>query len=267
MDRVTATTMTLGDIGGLHDEARRVREVVELSLRQPQVAKKLGVSIPKGILLYGPQGTGKTLIAKILAHEIGLDMFTIKWSHVMAMNDEVSMNMLMDIFTKAREHAPSLLLIDDMESMGYDQSPITDLVRKKSAQLIYALDSLNDDDRVVVIGITDKIGTIDPNLKKHRRLGARIEFRVPDEAGRKSILEIQTRGMPLENVNLDYVAKVSVGFMGTDIAALCREATLCALRRHVPESGLAHEIPEATLSGIHVSEPDFQAALRIIGKK
>jgi transitional endoplasmic reticulum ATPase len=250
--------LTLNDVGGLHEEARRVREIIDLSLRRPQVAKKMGVRIPKGILLYGQQGTGKTLTVKILSRESGMELFTIKWSHIMAMGDDVSMSMLLDTFTKARENAPSLLLLDDMESMGYDQSPITDLVRKKSAQLIYALDSLSDDDDVIVIGITDKLGTIDPNLKKHRRLGSRIEFKVPDEAGRKSILEIQTRAMPLENVNLDHIAKTTLGFLGADLAALCREASMSALRR---------QLPDTPVDNIRVTDADFQAALRILGKK
>jgi transitional endoplasmic reticulum ATPase len=259
--------MTLSDIGGLHEEARRIREIIDLALRRPQVAKKLGVGIPKGILLYGQQGTGKTLTVKIMAKEADMDLFTIKWSHIMAMSDDVSMSLLLDTFAKARENAPSLLLLDDMESMGYDQSPITDLVRKKSAQLTYALDSLSDDDDVLVIGITDKLGTIDPNLKKHRRLGSRIEFKVPDEVGRKSILEIQTRGMPLENVSFDHIAKITVGFMGAELAALCREATMYALRRHAPAAGPAGETPAANPDDVRVTDADFQAALRILGKK
>jgi transitional endoplasmic reticulum ATPase len=265
--REKMTTMTLNDVGGLQEEARRVRGIIDLTLRQPLVAKNLGVRIPKGMLLYGPQGTGKTLIVKILAREAGMELFTIKWSHIMAMSDDVSMNMLLDTFTKARENTPSLLLLDDMESMGYDKGPITDLVRKKSAQLTYALDSLSDDDDVIVIGITDKLGTIDPNLKKHRRLGSRIEFRVPDEAGRKGILEIQTRAMPLDSVNLEHIAKMTVGFVGADLAALCREAILYALRRQASEPRPAGETVAAGPDDVKVTDLDFQAALRILGKK
>lgn len=260
-------SMTFEDLRESHDEVRRIHEIVTLSLMQPELIARLGCSLPRGILIYGPQGTGKTLAVKLIADKAGAKLYCLDWSHIMAIGDEESLDLLLCTIREAADNGPSIVLIDDIESMGYDQGWVTGLVRKKSSQLIHALDLLDDDTPVMVIAITDKLSTIDPNLKKHRRLGARVEFRAPDEAGRRDILKLHTRAMPLDNVNLDLLAHVTTGFVGADIAALCREAAMCALHRALPETG-GRFTPRLEPDGdIRVTDADFQAALRILGKK
>ena len=253
------------DIGGLGDEVRKVREMIELPLRHPEIFERLGVEAPKGVLLHGPPGTGKTLLAKALASETNANFHTLSGPEIMSKFYGESEERLRDIFKAAEENAPSIILIDEIDSIAPKREEVTgEVERRVVAQLLAVMDGLKARGKVVVIGATNRPNAIDPALRRPGRFDREIEIGVPSRKARLEILQIHTRGMPIaEDVNLDELADLSHGFVGADLAALAREAAMSSIRRVLPEIDLAvHSIPAEILNKMTVTADDFNNALR-----
>jgi len=253
------------DIGGLGDEVRKVREMIELPLRHPEIFERLGVEAPKGVLLHGPPGTGKTLLAKALASETNANFHTLSGPEIMSKFYGESEERLRDIFKAAEENAPSIILIDEIDSIAPKREEVTgEVERRVVAQLLAVMDGLKARGKVVVIGATNRPNAIDPALRRPGRFDREIEIGVPSRKARFEILQIHTRGMPIaEDVNLDELADLSHGFVGADLAALAREAAMSSIRRVLPEIDLAvHSIPAEILNKMTVTADDFNNALR-----
>jgi transitional endoplasmic reticulum ATPase len=253
------------DIGGLKDELQRVREMIELPMRHPELFQKLGIEPPKGVLLYGPPGTGKTLIAKAVASESGAHFISIAGPEVISKYYGESEQKLREIFEEAEESAPSIIFIDELDSITPRREEVTgEVERRVVAQLLTMMDGLEERGQVVVIGATNRVDAIDPALRRPGRFDREIEIGVPSEPDRIDIMKIHTRGMPLaENVDLQALAQQTHGFVGADLAALAREAAIRALRRYLPEINLdVEEIAQEILDRMEVNSEDFRAALR-----
>ncbi len=253
------------DIGGLKDELQRVREMIELPMRHPELFQKLGIEPPKGVLLFGPPGTGKTLIAKAVASESGAHFISIAGPEVISKYYGESEQKLREIFDEAEQNAPSIIFIDELDSITPRREEVTgEVERRVVAQLLTMMDGLEERGQVVVIGATNRVDAIDPALRRPGRFDREIEIGVPTEPDRIEILKIHTRGMPLsEEVNLEQLAQQTHGFVGADLAALAREAGIRALRRYLPEIDLdEEEIPEEVLDTMEVTAGDFRDALR-----
>ncbi len=260
-------SVTYEDIGGLKRELRLVREMIELPLRHPELFQRLGIDPPKGVLLYGPPGTGKTLIAKAVANEVDAHFIPISGPEIMSKYYGESEQRLREIFEEAKENAPSIIFIDEIDSIAPKREEVTgEVERRVVAQLLALMDGLEARGQVIVIAATNRPDAIDPALRRPGRFDREIEIGVPDRDGRKEILEIHTRGMPLaEDVNLDELAELTVGFVGADLEALCKEAAMHALRRVLPEIDIeAEEIPSETLESLKVTMNDFLEALKNI---
>jgi transitional endoplasmic reticulum ATPase len=256
------------DIGGLKDELQRLRETIELPLRHPELFQKLGIEPPKGVLLYGPPGTGKTLIAKAVASESGAHFIHIAGPEVISKYYGESEQKLRDIFDEARENAPSIIFIDELDSIAPRREDVTgEVERRVVAQLLTMMDGLEERGQVVVIGATNRVDAIDAALRRPGRFDREIEIGVPSELDRIEIMKIHTRGMPLaDDVNLDILAQQTHGFVGADLAALAREAAIRALRRYLPDLDLdTEEIPQEVLDTLKVYASDFRSALRDVG--
>ncbi|AGB01306.1 AAA family ATPase, CDC48 subfamily [Methanoregula formicica SMSP] len=256
------------DIGGLKDELQRLRETIELPLRHPELFQKLGIEPPKGVLLYGPPGTGKTLIAKAVASESGAHFISIAGPEVISKYYGESEQRLREVFEEARENAPSIIFIDELDSIAPRREEVTgEVERRVVAQLLTMMDGLEERGQVVVIGATNRVDAIDAALRRPGRFDREIEIGVPGEPDRIEIMKIHTRGMPLaEDVSLDVLAQQTHGFVGADLAALAREAAIRALRRYLPELDLdAEEIPEEVLDKLKVLASDFRSAQRDVG--
>ncbi len=256
------------DIGGLKDELQRVRETIELPMRHPEIFRKLGIEPPKGVLLYGPPGTGKTLIAKAVASESGAHFISIAGPEVISKYYGESEQRLREVFEEARQHAPAIIFIDELDSIAPRREEVTgEVERRVVAQLLTMMDGLEERGQVVVIGATNRLDAIDPALRRGGRFDREIEIGVPSEDDRVQVLQIHTRGMPLaEDVDIAAIAKQTHGFVGADLAALAREAAIKALRRYLPEIDLdATEIPPAILEKMCVQQNDFRDALRDVG--
>jgi len=256
------------DIGGLKDELQRLRETIELPLRHPELFQKLGIEPPKGVLLYGPPGTGKTLIAKAVASESGAHFISIAGPEVISKYYGESEQRLREVFEEARENAPSIIFIDELDSIAPRRDEVTgEVERRVVAQLLTMMDGLEERGQVVVIGATNRVDAIDAALRRPGRFDREIEIGVPAEPDRIDILKIHTRGMPLaEDVSLDVLAQQTHGFVGADIAALAREAAIRALRRYLPALDLdAKEIPQEVLDTLKVLAADFRSAQRDVG--
>ena len=257
--------VTYDDIGGLKEEIRKVREMVELPLKHPELFEHLGIEPPKGILFYGPPGTGKTLLAKAVANEVDAHFISINGPEIMSKWYGESEKRLREIFQEAREKAPSIIFIDEIDSIAPKREEVTgEVERRVVAQLLALLDGLEERGKVIVIGATNRPDALDPALRRPGRFDREIEFRVPDEAARKEILQIHTRRVPLaEDVDLEALAKVTHGYVGADLAALVKEAAMKALRRVLPEVE-KHEgrIPPEVLKKIKVTMEDFMEALK-----
>jgi transitional endoplasmic reticulum ATPase len=256
------------DIGGLKDELQRLRETIELPLRHPELFQKLGIEPPKGVLLYGPPGTGKTLIAKAVASESGAHFISIAGPEVISKYYGESEQRLREVFEEARENAPSIIFIDELDSIAPRREEVTgEVERRVVAQLLTMMDGLEERGQVVVIGATNRVDAIDAALRRPGRFDREIEIGVPSEPDRIDILKIHTRGMPLaEDVNLDVLAQQTHGFVGADLAALAREAAIRALRRYLPELDLEkEEIDQETLDKLRVLGSDFRSAQRDVG--
>jgi transitional endoplasmic reticulum ATPase len=256
------------DIGGLKDELQRLRETIELPLRHPELFQKLGIEPPKGVLLYGPPGTGKTLIAKAVASESGAHFISIAGPEVISKYYGESEQRLREVFEEARENAPSIIFIDELDSIAPRREEVTgEVERRVVAQLLTMMDGLEERGQVVVIGATNRVDAIDAALRRPGRFDREIEIGVPVETDRIDILKIHSRGMPLsEDVSLDILAQQTHGFVGADLAALAREAAIRALRRYLPDLDLdAEEIPQEILDTLKVYASDFRSAQRDVG--
>jgi len=257
--------VTYEDIGGLKEEIRKIREMVELPLKYPELFERLGVEAPKGVLLYGPPGTGKTLLAKAVANETNAAFFSISGPEIMSKYYGESEERLREIFRQAEENAPSIIFIDEIDAIAPKREEVTGEVEKRVvAQLLALMDGLKPRGRVVVIGATNRPNAIDPALRRPGRFDREIEIGVPNKQGRLEILQIHTRGMPLaEDVDLEKIASITHGFVGADLAALCKEAAMRALRRILPEIDFEKDtIPAEMLNKITVTMNDFMEALK-----
>jgi len=255
------------DIGGLTDEIKKVREVIELPLRYPELFERLGVEAPKGVLLHGPPGTGKTLLAKAVASETNANFASISGPEIMSKFYGESEGRLREIFEQAQENAPSIIFIDELDSIAPKREEVTGEVEKRVvSQLLALMDGLQSRGKVVVIGATNRPNALDPALRRPGRFDREIEIGVPNKDGRLQILQIHTRGMPLaDDVDLKRLANVTHGFVGADLEALTKEAALHALRRILPEIDFeAESVPAEILNKIIVDMNDFQESLKEI---
>jgi transitional endoplasmic reticulum ATPase len=253
-------SITYEDIGGLGNAVGRVREMIELPLRHPELFKRLGVEAPKGVLLHGPPGTGKTLLAKAVANETNASFYTIGGPEIMSKFYGESEEKLRNVFEQAEKNAPSIIFIDEIDSIAPKREEVTgEVERRIVAQLLSLMDGMSSRGKVVVIGATNRVNAIDPALRRPGRFDREIEIGVPDRNGRLEILQIHTRGMPLaKDVNLEKLADISHGFVGADLQSLSKEAAIGALRKILPEIDLSSEsIPAETLRKITVTMQDF----------
>jgi transitional endoplasmic reticulum ATPase len=257
--------VTYEDIGGLERELEQVREMIELPMRHPELFKRLGIEPPKGVLLHGPPGTGKTLIAKAVANEIDADFQTISGPEIMSKYYGESEEQLRDVFEEATENAPAIVFMDELDSIAAKRDEAGgDVERRVVAQLLSLMDGLDERGEVVVIGATNRIDAIDPALRRGGRFDREIEIGVPDRDGRKEILQVHTRGMPMtDEVDLDQYAESTHGFVGADVESLAKEAAMNALRRIRPQIDLeADEIDAEVLESLTVTDDDFKEALK-----
>ncbi|TMI30184.1 CDC48 family AAA ATPase [Candidatus Bathyarchaeota archaeon] len=259
--------VTYEDIGGLHGEIQRIREMVELPLRHPELFQRLGIEPPKGVFLYGPPGCGKTLVAKAVANESDANFYVISGPEIMSKYYGESEARLREIFQKAQEMAPSIIFIDEMDAIAPKREEVTgEVERRVVAQLLSLMDGMGARGNIIVIGATNRPNAIDPALRRPGRFDREIEIGVPDKVGRHEVLQIHTRAMPLtSDVNLHRLSEICHGYTGADISALCREAAMKALRRYLPEINLKEErIPGAILEKMEVNLGDFTNAYREI---
>ena len=259
--------VTYEDIGGLKEAIQRIREMVELPLRHPELFQRLGIEPPRGVFLYGPPGCGKTLLAKAVANESDANFYVISGPEIMSKFYGESEARLREIFQKAQETAPSIIFIDEMDAIAPKREEVTgEVERRVVAQLLSLMDGIGSRGNIIVIGATNRPNAIDPALRRPGRFDREIEIGVPDKQGRYEILQIHTRSMPLsEDVDLKKLADITHGYTGADLAALCREAAMKALRRYLPEINLEEErIPPEILDRMVVKMEDFQAAYREI---
>jgi transitional endoplasmic reticulum ATPase len=259
--------VTYEDIGGLNDEIRKVREMIELPLRYPELFERLGVEAPKGVLLHGPPGTGKTLLAKAVASETNANFSSISGPEIMSKFYGESEGRLREIFDHAQENAPSVIFIDELDSIAPKREEVTGEVEKRVvSQLLALMDGLQSRGKVVVIGATNRPNALDPALRRPGRFDREIEIGVPNKQGRLQVLQIHTRGMPLaDDVDLKRLANVTHGFVGADIEALSKEAALHALRKILPDIDFsADSVPASILNKIIVNMNDFQESLKEI---
>jgi len=256
--------VTYEDIGGISNEIKKVREMIELPLRHPEIFEKLGIEAPKGVLLYGPPGTGKTLLAKAVANESNAHFISISGPEIMSKFYGESEARLREIFKEAREKAPSIIFVDEIDSIAPKREEVTgEVERRVVSQMLSLMDGLEARGKVIVISATNRPNAIDPALRRPGRFDREIEIKVPDKKGRKDILAIHSRNMPLgEDVNLDKISSVSHGYVGADLEYLCKEAAMKCLRRLLPVLNLEEEkLPPETLDKLIVNHEDFQKAL------
>ncbi|MBC7115127.1 MAG: CDC48 family AAA ATPase [Archaeoglobi archaeon] len=310
-ERLGAGDVTYEDIGGLKEEIQKVREMIELPLRHPEIFQKMGIDPPKGVILYGPPGTGKTLLAKAVANEAGASFFSIAGPEIMSKYYGESERQLREIFERARNEAPSIIFIDELDSIAPKRDEVSGEVEHRVvAQLLALMDGLEERGQVIVIGATNRINAIDPALRRPGRFDREIEIGVPDKNGRREIFRIHMRNIPIEVLSeeerlrlrelerrasemrsrgelsgelerieseirrlkeieetrrermLDELVEETHGFVGADIAALCREAVMRVLRRYLPEMDLEKELNQELLERMHVTIEDFREALK-----
>jgi len=252
------------DIGGLTDEIKKVREMIELPLRHPEIFEKLGIEAPKGVLLYGPPGTGKTLLAKAVANESNAHFISISGPEIMSKFYGESEARLREIFKEAKEKSPSIIFIDEIDSIAPKREEVTgEVERRVVSQMLSLMDGLESRGKVIVISATNRPNAIDPALRRPGRFDREIEIKVPDKKGRKDIIMIHTRNMPLtDDVDLTKISGVSHGYVGADLEYLCKEAAMKCLRRLLPELNMEDaKLPPETLDKLIVNKDDFSKAL------
>ncbi len=255
------------DIGGLEDVIQKLREMIELPLRYPEIFEKLGVEAPKGLLLYGPPGTGKTMLAKAVANETDAHFIHLSGPEIMSKFYGESEANIRGVFKEAEENAPSIVFIDEIDAIAPKRSEVTgEVERRVVAQLLALMDGLESRGQVVVIAATNRVNSIDPALRRGGRFDREIEIGVPDKKGRLDILHIHTRGMPLaEDVDLGRIATITHGFVGADMSALVKEAAMSALRTILPKINWQEEtVPPDILQEIEVKQADFDNALNMV---
>ena len=246
------------------DEIKKVREMIELPLRHPEIFEKLGIEAPKGVLLYGPPGTGKTLLAKAVANESNAHFISISGPEIMSKFYGESEARLREIFKEAREKSPSIIFIDEIDSIAPKREEVTgEVERRVVSQMLSLMDGLEARGKVIVISATNRPNAIDPALRRPGRFDREIEIKVPDKKGRKDILLIHSRNMPLsDDVNIDKISSVSHGYVGADLEYLCKEAAMKCLRRLLPVLNMEEEkLPPETLDKLIVTHDDFTKAL------
>jgi AAA family ATPase, CDC48 subfamily len=265
-----STRVTWEDIGDLEEAKERIREIVELPLKHPEIFQRLGIEPPKGILLYGPPGVGKTLLAKALANEIGAYFIAVNGPEIMSKFYGESEERLREVFKEAQENAPAIIFIDEIDSIAPRRSEVIGEVEKRVvAQLLTLMDGIQERGKVIVIGATNRAEDIDPALRRPGRFDREIEIRPPDEKGRLEILQVHTRNMPLaEDVDLREIAKMTKGYTGADLAALAKEAAMAALREFV-KSGKVDlnkpgEIRREILETLKVGRRHFLEAMKFV---
>jgi transitional endoplasmic reticulum ATPase len=260
--------VTWEDIGDLEEVKQKIREIVELPLKHPELFERLGIEPPKGILLYGPPGTGKTLLAKALANEIGAYFISINGPEIMSKFYGESEERLRKVFEEAQANAPAIIFIDEIDSIAPKREEVVGEVEKRVvAQLLALMDGLKERGKVIVIGATNRPEALDPALRRPGRFDREIEIPPPDKRARREILAVHTRNMPLaDDVDLDKIAEITHGYTGADIAALVKEAAMNALRRFLQTQNidLNQPIPAEKLEKLRVTMEDFIAAMRSV---
>jgi transitional endoplasmic reticulum ATPase len=257
--------ITYDELGGLKNEVQKIREMVELPMRHPELFDKIGVEAPKGVLLYGPPGTGKTLIAKAVAGETNAHFISLSGPEIMGKHYGESEEKIREIFTQGEENSPSIIFIDEIDSIAPKRDEVSgELEKRIVSQLLTLMDGMKSRGRVVVIAATNRPDSIDPALRRPGRFDREIEIGIPDDDGRLDILSIHTRGMPInEKVNLKQIAKTTHGFVGADLEILSKEAAMRSLRRILPEIDLEEDkISSEILQKIEISNEDFREALK-----
>ncbi len=256
------------DIGGLDEEIKKIREMVELPLKHPEVFERLGVEPPKGVLLHGPPGTGKTLLAKAVANESNSNFLLINGPEIMSKFYGQSEENLRKKFEEAEKNAPSIIFIDEIDAIAAKREEVVgEVERRVVAQLLALMDGLKSRGKVVVIAASNRPNALDPALRRPGRFDREIEIGVPGKEGRLNILKIHTRNMPLDkSVNLKKIADMVHGFVGADVSALCKEAAMIVLRRILPELKLREEeaIPKDVLEQLRITQRDFMNALKVV---
>jgi len=264
----TVPDVTYEDIGGLKDEIKKVREMVELPLKHPEIFDKLGIEPPKGVLLYGPPGTGKTLLAKAVANETEANFILLNGPECMSKFYGESEKKIRDIFEQAEKSAPSIIFIDEIDAIAPKREDVQgEVERRVVSQLLTMMDGLKSRGKVIVIGATNRINSVDPALRRPGRFDREIEISVPDKEGRLNILKIHTRNMPLaKNVNLEDIAGKTHGFVGADLSALTKEAAMIVLRKLRSNLKLEDDaaIPPEVLDKIVIKQEDFDDALKVV---
>jgi transitional endoplasmic reticulum ATPase len=253
------------DIGGLKDEMQKVREMIELPLRHPEIFEKLGIEAPKGVLLFGPPGTGKTLLAKAVASESNSHFISISGPEIMSKFYGESEARLREIFKEARDKAPTIIFIDEIDSIAPKREEVMgEVERRVVSQMLSLMDGLEGRGKVIVIAATNRQNALDPALRRPGRFDREIEIKVPDKRGRLEILQIHTRNMPLDtDVDQDKIAAVTHGFVGADLEYLCKEAAMKCLRRVLPELNLEDEkLSPEVLNKLIVTRSDFENAIK-----
>jgi transitional endoplasmic reticulum ATPase len=255
------------DIGGLSEEIKKIREMVEIPMKHPEIFQKLGVSPPKGVLLHGPPGTGKTLLAKAVANESDSHFILLNGPEIMSKFYGESEKKIRNIFEEAEKNAPSIIFIDEIDAIAPKREEVQgEVERRVVSQLLTMMDGLNARGKVVVIGATNRINSIDPALRRPGRFDREIEIGVPDKKGRLAVLKIHSRGMPLDkNVDLEKISSMTHGFVGADLEALAKEAAINVLRKNINKIKLDDEvIPHEVLEKLIIRQEDFAEALKVV---
>ena len=257
--------ITYDELGGLKNEVQKIREMVELPMRHPELFDKIGVEAPKGVLLYGPPGTGKTLLAKAVAGETNAHFISLSGPEIMGKHYGESEERIREIFSQAEENSPSIIFIDEIDSIAPKRDEVSgELEKRIVSQLLTLMDGMKSRGKVVVIAATNRPDSIDPALRRPGRFDREIEIGIPDNDGRLDILSIHTRGMPInEKVNLKQISKTTHGFVGADLEILSKEAAMRSLRRILPEIDLEEDkISSEILQKIEITNDDFKEALK-----
>ncbi len=260
--------VTYEDIGGLSEEIRKIREMVELPLKHPEIFGRLGIEPPKGVLMHGPPGTGKTLLAKAVANESEANFILLNGPECMSKFYGESEKKIRDIFDEAEKNAPSIIFIDEIDAIAPKREEVQgEVERRVVSQLLTMMDGLKTRGRVIVIGATNRLNSIDPALRRPGRFDREVEISIPDKKGRLTILKIHTRTMPLKkDVNLDDLSSKTHGFVGADLESLAKEAAMNVLRKIMPDLNLEEdkEIPQEVLEKLIIGKSDFEEALKVV---
>lgn len=258
--------ITYDDVGGASNEIQRIREMIELPLKHPELFQRLNIEPPKGVLFYGPPGTGKTLMAKAVSQESNANFYTINGPEIMSKFYGASEGNLRNIFAQAEKHAPSIIFIDELDSIAPKRGDITgEVERRVVAQLLSLLDGLQERGQVICIGATNRVDSLDPALRRPGRFDREIMFGAPNVEARKEIFQIHTRGMPLHvDVNIDKYAEISHGYVGADIMSVAREAAMFALRDVLPKINLDEPIPGEIIQELVIKDNHFIKAINTV---